>query len=386
MWEAACRAGTTTLFYNGDDIGRADEIAWMDDDPDFRHRAVGLKKPNPYGLHDMVGNVYEWTEDRWRVTYEGAPENGFAAVGGDPLYNCGPWLRGELVDLIFMWFGCAQKSDPDDEEIEPIEPQERIRAYGLSAVRERSVVIERAVRMERDGRPRTILPGGDGLDPPSGVPEMEDPNEPLRSVDTFLRMDPSRGLSQFPDANRDLASPGAVRLGTPDLTTGLESTPSHGSGSTPSHGEGRSDNEREAGVSDSELDGLDPEDPINNVTLGLPSVSFDCIDRDIEFTESQIYDQDSLDATEALMPAVRDRLQYLVENRLLQRLLQDGELALEVQRGSSGRPEYVGVVQRHVLEHEFVAVRLCSINAPWDRYGMLSSTRSARLGFRVVWA
>jgi formylglycine-generating enzyme required for sulfatase activity len=62
-WEYACRAGTTNLFSFGDDITVADQYAWTLENSDATTHPIGLKRPNPWGLHDMHGNVWEWTSD-----------------------------------------------------------------------------------------------------------------------------------------------------------------------------------------------------------------------------------------------------------------------------------------------------------------------------------
>ena len=78
-WEYACRAGTTTPYFFGENLTSvlanfgADRNGTTD---------VGKFPANDFGLYDMHGNVYEWCEDVWHENYDGAPPGGT------------PWIKG----------------------------------------------------------------------------------------------------------------------------------------------------------------------------------------------------------------------------------------------------------------------------------------------------
>jgi eukaryotic-like serine/threonine-protein kinase len=83
-WEYTARAGTTTQYVSGEDQNQISDYAWFysKETGNLIH-AVGLKKPNQFGLYDAVGNVSQWTQDCWNDSYSGAPIDGSAWTTGD---------------------------------------------------------------------------------------------------------------------------------------------------------------------------------------------------------------------------------------------------------------------------------------------------------------
>ena len=106
-WEYACRAGTSTRWSFGDDESSLKEYAWYggNNSPDGT-KEVGQKKPNPWGLYDMHGNVWEWCQDKWGSSYSSGSQ--IDPLG--PTTGSARALRGGSFDLIALGVRSANRS------------------------------------------------------------------------------------------------------------------------------------------------------------------------------------------------------------------------------------------------------------------------------------
>lgn len=113
-WEYACRAGTTTDYWSGDGAAALAEVGWFDENSGSETHPVGEKPANPFGLHDMHGNVWEWCRDLWderpyakRAADLADPETPVADPEDDRyrVYRGGSWYRtaGLCRSAIRLW-------------------------------------------------------------------------------------------------------------------------------------------------------------------------------------------------------------------------------------------------------------------------------------------
>jgi formylglycine-generating enzyme required for sulfatase activity len=90
QWEYACRAGEAGP-YSG---GILDQVAWYNENSEYKTHEVGTKKPNAWGLHDMHGNVLEWCADWHDDVLQGGTDPEGPVSGVCPVFRGGSWWYG----------------------------------------------------------------------------------------------------------------------------------------------------------------------------------------------------------------------------------------------------------------------------------------------------
>ena len=116
QWEYACRGGTDTRYFFGDDAAQLGNYAWYYGNSGNETHPVKQKKPNAWGLYDMHGNVWEWCADQWHDNYQGAPTDGSAWLSSDEskhrLLRGGSWdLTAEYCRSAYRYLGTPDGRD-----------------------------------------------------------------------------------------------------------------------------------------------------------------------------------------------------------------------------------------------------------------------------------
>ncbi|MDQ8053611.1 MAG: SUMF1/EgtB/PvdO family nonheme iron enzyme [Pedobacter sp.] len=122
-WEYACRAGSKGSYSFGNDAKALGEYAWYASNSDKKTHEVGQKKPNPWGLFDMHGNVAEWTYDQYAPYTQAAKEIKNPVATADKLYPL--VIRGGSYDDEAQSLRAAARraSDPAWKQIDPQIPK-----------------------------------------------------------------------------------------------------------------------------------------------------------------------------------------------------------------------------------------------------------------------
>jgi formylglycine-generating enzyme required for sulfatase activity len=112
QWENACRAGTPTAWWCGDEVKKLENVANIADafckangapgswsyteevnDGWLAHAPVGSLAPNAFGLHDVHGNVWEWCQDSWCRYAADAATDPVSGEAGSRVYRGGSWVN-----------------------------------------------------------------------------------------------------------------------------------------------------------------------------------------------------------------------------------------------------------------------------------------------------
>lgn len=124
-WEYACRAGTDTAYFFGDDPAKLDEYAWFDDNSDETYYPGRQKKPNPWGLYDILGNVSEWVLDGHADDYRATLKDGVLNPWRIPVNRYPRVAKGGSWYSLAEEARCASRliSDNDWKDTDPQVPK-----------------------------------------------------------------------------------------------------------------------------------------------------------------------------------------------------------------------------------------------------------------------
>ncbi len=112
-WEYTCRAGTKTQWSFGDDVLLVSDYAWHETNSKDQPHIVGAKLPNFWGIYDMHGNAWEWTNDWWGDSY--LPELQIDPLGPETptqseFETFSHVLRGGNFGMPGIWMKCSSRS------------------------------------------------------------------------------------------------------------------------------------------------------------------------------------------------------------------------------------------------------------------------------------
>ena len=105
QWEYACRAGTDTTFFWGEDEGVAAQYAWYSANSGKETHDVGTRRPNPWGLYDMTGNVWEWCEDAYDASSRVLRGGSWYYASWSLPSASRPWYTPGATTSGFAWCG-----------------------------------------------------------------------------------------------------------------------------------------------------------------------------------------------------------------------------------------------------------------------------------------
>jgi formylglycine-generating enzyme required for sulfatase activity len=108
-WEYACRAGGRQQYCGSDNL---DSVGWYNQNSSSSTHPAGRKQANAFGLYDMTGNVWEWVEDSYHDSYNGARANGSAWVGdgAQRVLRGGAWFSNPQLVRAAYRFGVVTPS------------------------------------------------------------------------------------------------------------------------------------------------------------------------------------------------------------------------------------------------------------------------------------